>query len=85
VAWAERTFILIKQFVIHWKSKDNSSVSKYRHVEVRAILFFVVVHLFTCAYIVWVISLPCLPSPLPSSVSGRSHSALVTDFVEEKT
>jgi hypothetical protein len=50
--------------------------------------FFVVVHLFTCAYIVWVISLPCPPphpSPLPASVSGRSRSALVTDFVEEKT
>jgi hypothetical protein len=50
--------------------------------------FFVVVHLFTCAYIVWVISPPCPPPPLlplPSSVSGRSHSALITDFVEEKT
>jgi hypothetical protein len=53
------------------------------------ISFFVVVHLFTCAYIVWVISPPCLSPPtLPpflSSVSGRSRFALVTDFVEEKT
>jgi hypothetical protein len=54
-----------------------------------SILFVVVVHLFTCAYIVWVISPPCplLPPfpPLSPSVSGRSHSALITDFVEEKT
>jgi hypothetical protein len=44
-------------------------------------IFFV--HLFTCAYIVWVISPPCPsppPPPLPSSVSGRSCSALVTDL-----
>jgi hypothetical protein len=48
--------------------------------------FFVVVHLFTCAYIVWVISPPCSPPLLHlPSVSGRSRSALVTDFVEEKT
>jgi hypothetical protein len=50
------------------------------------IYFFV--HLFTCAYIVWVISPPCPPPPLfplPPSVSGRSRSALISDFVEEKT
>jgi hypothetical protein len=44
-------------------------------------LFLFFVHLFTCAYIVWVISPRCLPP----SVSGRSCSALITDFVEEKT
>jgi hypothetical protein len=53
-----------------------------------SILFVVVVHLFTCAYIVWVISPPCplLPPfpPLSPSVSGRSHSALITDFVEKR-
>jgi hypothetical protein len=49
------------------------------------IYFFV--HLFTCAYIVWVIALPCPPPLLfpPPSVLGRSRSALTTDFVEEKT
>jgi hypothetical protein len=47
------------------------------------------VHLFTCAYIVWVISSPShSPPPFPPSppsVSGKSPSALITDFVEEKT
>jgi hypothetical protein len=47
------------------------------------------VQLFTCSYIVWVIYPPCpLPPPLlplPNSGSGTSHSALVSDFVEEKT
>jgi hypothetical protein len=35
--------------------------------------FFVVVHLVTCAYVVWVISSPCpTPSPFPSpSLSSR--------------
>jgi hypothetical protein len=49
------------------------------------ILFYFIVHLFTCAYIVWVISPPCplLPPFPPSSVSGRSCSALIIDFVEE--
>jgi hypothetical protein len=56
--------------------------------------FVVVVHLFICAYIVWVISppapspnFPLFPQPfsLSPSVPGRSHSALITDFVEEKT
>jgi hypothetical protein len=48
---------------------------------------FFVVHFFTCAYIVWVIPPPCPPPPPspPPSVSGRSCSALITDFVEEKT
>jgi hypothetical protein len=27
--------------------------------------YFLIIHLFTCAYIVWVISPPALPSPLP--------------------
>jgi hypothetical protein len=49
---------------------------------------FFVVYLFTCAYIVWVISPPCLLPhlpPLPSSVSGGSCSALIADFVEKRT
>jgi hypothetical protein len=43
---------------------------------------YLFVHLFTCAYIVWIILPFC---PLPHSVLGRSCSALITDFVEEKT
>jgi hypothetical protein len=59
-----------------------------RHLKIKVYLFFVVVHLFTYAYIVWVISPPCpRPPPFPPapSVPGRSRSALITDFVEEKT
>jgi hypothetical protein len=44
---------------------------------------FSFIHLFTCAYIVWVISPPTLSLLLPS-VPGRSCSAFVTSFVEEK-
>jgi hypothetical protein len=51
-----------------------------------SIFFF---HLFTCAYIVWVISSPCSLPP-PSSpdfplLPGRTCSALISNFVEEKT
>jgi hypothetical protein len=53
----------------------------------RFLFFFV--HLFTCEYIVWVISPPWPPhlpfSSLPSSVPGRSCSAFITNFVKEKT
>jgi hypothetical protein len=51
-------------------------------------LFFLIIYLFTCAYIVWVISPPfSLPYPLPPSpsFSGRTCSALISNFVEEKT
>jgi hypothetical protein len=50
--------------------------------------FIFFIHLFTCAYIVWVISPPILcPLPLPphSSLPGRTCSALISNFVEEKT
>jgi hypothetical protein len=46
-----------------------------------------IIHLFTSAYIVWVIS-PYPPPPffsLSPSVPGRSYSAFITNFVEEKT
>jgi hypothetical protein len=44
------------------------------------------IHLFTYIYIVWVISNPCPPSslPLPHSFPGRTCSALISTFVEEK-
>jgi hypothetical protein len=49
--------------------------------------FILFIYLFTCAYIGSF--LHPAPSPtlsaFPSSVSGKSRSALVTDFVEEKT
>jgi hypothetical protein len=45
------------------------------------------IHLFTCAYIVWAIS-PRYSSPSPNppqpSLPGRNCSALISDFVEEK-
>jgi hypothetical protein len=45
------------------------------------------IHLFTCAYIVWVISplfpLPPFSPPLFPSLPGRTCSALISNFVEE--
>jgi hypothetical protein len=42
-------------------------------------------HLFTCAYIIWVISPPCpLPPTFSPSLPGRTCSALFSNFVEEK-
>jgi hypothetical protein len=54
------------------------------------VLFFVVdAYLFTCADTVWVISPLCPPSlpfpPLLPSFPGRTCSALISNFVEEKT
>jgi hypothetical protein len=49
--------------------------------------FFFTIHLFTCAYIVWVISpssLHPLPLPPPLSLSGRTCSALFSSSVEEQ-
>jgi hypothetical protein len=43
----------------------------------RDAIFFI--HLFTCAYIVWAIL------PPPSLLLGRMCSALISNFVEEKT
>jgi hypothetical protein len=51
------------------------------------VLFFII-HLFTYACIVWVISSSYpLPDPLPTFplIPGRSCSAFITNFVEEKT
>jgi hypothetical protein len=45
--------------------------------------FVLIIHLFKCAYIVWVISPHCPPST--SSGPSRSCSVLITNFVEEKT
>jgi hypothetical protein len=51
-------------------------------------IYLFIIHLFTCMYIVWVISPPCpLPSPsppLPHLLSGRTCSAPIFNFVEEK-
>jgi hypothetical protein len=50
--------------------------------------FLFLIHLFTCAFIVWAISPPYpLPHPLPPppSLPGRTCSALISNFVEEKT
>jgi hypothetical protein len=45
-----------------------------------------IIHLFICAYIVWVISTPAsLTLSLPPSLPGRTCSALISNFVEEKT
>jgi hypothetical protein len=50
---------------------------------------FYFIHLFTCAYIVWAISspypsLPPSPPQLPS-LPSRICSALIYDFVDQKT
>jgi hypothetical protein len=56
--------------------------------EVSLILKNFLIYLFTCAYMVWAISLPCphplllLPTP---SLPGRTCSALFSNFVEENT
>jgi hypothetical protein len=50
---------------------------------------FFIIHSFTCAYIVWVIFSCCSPlSPSPCllpSLLGRTCSALISNFIEEKT
>jgi hypothetical protein len=61
---------------------------------IRPVLFyphssFFIIHLFTCAYIVCVI-FPSCPPPTPCSshhpsLPGRTCSALISNFVEEKT
>jgi hypothetical protein len=51
-------------------------------------LLLFLIHLFTCVYIVWVISPHCSPAlpshPFPTSLPGRTCSALISNFVEEK-
>jgi hypothetical protein len=42
-------------------------------------IFLLYIHLFTCPYIVWVIS-----PPHPSSLPGITCSFLISNFVEEK-
>jgi hypothetical protein len=61
---------------------DLSNFLKKNH---NALLFFFI-HLFPCAYIVWAIS-PLYPPSIPQSPSlpGRTCSALISNFVEEKT
>jgi hypothetical protein len=61
------------------------TVHPYYGIYCIMVNFFI--HLFTCAYIVWVISLPWpLPPPSPPhtpSLPGRTCSALISNFVEE--
>jgi hypothetical protein len=61
----------------------------FKYLLIDFIYLFFIIHLFTCAYIVWVISSPCLPPPtsplLPPSLPGRTCSAFISNFVEEKT
>jgi hypothetical protein len=61
----------------------------FKSKEVFVFFGFFLIHLLTCAYIVWVISppyplLPPFPT-LPPSLPGRTSSALISNFVEEKT
>jgi hypothetical protein len=46
----------------------------------NAILFFLIIHIFICAYIVWVISSPCLPTTSLSPHSPHFHAELVLLF-----
>jgi hypothetical protein len=85
----EERFVLCSLAVVVKMILCNSSNKLY--TSHKGVLFFLVIHLFTCAYIVWAISppFPLPPSPtffpLPPLVSGRSCSAFTTNFVEEKT
>jgi hypothetical protein len=51
--------------------------------------FLFLIHFFICAYIVWAISPPIPSTPIstphPSSLPGRTCSAIFSSFVEEKT
>jgi hypothetical protein len=55
-------------------------------VQLSLSLFFII-HLFTCAYIVSFLPPASLPPPSPFSPlpPGRTCSALISNFVEEKT
>jgi hypothetical protein len=58
-----------------------------RFVSNLIILILIIIHLFTCVYIVWVIAPPYRPPP-PSprpTLPGRTCSALISNFIEEKT
>jgi hypothetical protein len=51
----------------------NDSYSNRSKVE----SFFFIIHLFTCAYIVWVISPPCPPCPPSSLFPSQFQAGLV--------
>jgi hypothetical protein len=59
--------------------------------KINNLVSFFFIHLFTCAYIVWVNSPPNPPTPVPTlfphppSLPGKTCSALISNFVEEKT
>jgi hypothetical protein len=61
----------------------------YIYKNIGYLFYYYYYYLFTCAYIVWVISPLCpLPPtfyPRAPSFPGRTCSALISNFAEEKT
>jgi hypothetical protein len=47
------------------------------------VLFIIIIHLFTCTYIVWVISPSCTPPPSPSFL-GRTYSAFFSILLKSR-
>jgi hypothetical protein len=47
--------------------------------------FFLIIHLFTCAYIGSFLPPASLLHPLPHQLPGRTCFTLISNFVEEKT
>jgi hypothetical protein len=76
---------------VEWETRIPYSSAKYKcqkgEEEGTLIIYlFLIIHLFTCAYIVWVISPPCpvstLSPPCPS-LPSRTHSVLFSSSIEE--
>jgi hypothetical protein len=72
---------------IYTKNQQNKKYFLQKRLTRLTISFFIIIHLFTCAYIVWVISPPLLPAPTrpfsPPLLPGRTCSAPISNFVGE--
>jgi hypothetical protein len=67
------------------KKRRRSHILFFSHLLINLVIYFIFYYVHTL-FGLFLHSAPLPhPSPLPSSVSGRSRSAPVTDFVKEKT
>jgi hypothetical protein len=70
-----------------WTRRHKINSWSYNHLifnkgapNIIYLFIFIIIHLFTCGYIVWVISLPCLlPLPYPS-LSPRFQAEPILHF-----